>query len=235
MTSDRMMSSTTRVLIAGGIVGPLVFVATFMVEGANTAGYDPMRVPVSLLSLTDRGIVQVLSFLVTGALVVGCAVGLRRIFAGGRAGRAGPVAVGVAGVGLLLAGLFSADPSFGYPSGAPPGVGPAPSARAYVHVAGAFLFFGGLIVASWLFAARFRAEGRSGWAASSAVSGVTVLLFLGLSSGGPDGVPLFPAYTGLFQRIAIITGLGWLVALAVAIVAGSLRPAEATAEPAAPG
>jgi Protein of unknown function (DUF998) len=234
VTGDRAITTSTRALVAGGILGPLLFITVFLVEGANTAGYDPMRIPVSLLSLTDRGIVQVLSFLVTGLLVVGCAVGLRRVFAGGRAGLGGPVAVAAAGAGLLLAGLFSADPSFGYPPGAPPGVGAAPSPRAYVHVIGAFLFFGGLIIASWLFAARFRADGRGGWAAYSLVSGVTVLLFLGLSSGGPDGLPLFPAYTGLFQRIAIIAGLVWLVALAAAVVAASLRLAEPSAEPAAP-
>ena len=119
------------------------FVSAFRVEGALRPDYDPLRHPGVLLSLGDAGSVHIVIFIVTGTLLIGFAAGLRRVLAPGRAATGGPVAVGVAGVGLVLAGLFSADPSFGYPPGAPAGV-ESPSVQHYFHVIGAFLFFGGL-------------------------------------------------------------------------------------------
>ena len=70
--------SSTRTLLIGGVVGPLLFVVVFTVLGAGRPGYDPMRQFVSLLMLSDGGWVQVASFLVTGVLILGSAVGLRR-------------------------------------------------------------------------------------------------------------------------------------------------------------
>jgi hypothetical protein len=210
-----------------------LFVAAFMVEGALRPDYDPMRHPVSLLSLGDAGSVQVVIFIVTGTLLVAFAAGLRRVLGTGRAAIGGPVAVGISGVGLVLAGSFSADPSFGYPPGAPAGVGASPSAGAYVHVLGAFLLFGGLIAGSWLFAARFRATGRRGWATYSLITGVVVLGFFGASSGGPDGLPIFPAAVGLLQRISIIAGFVWMMALASALLGGAIEQRAASPAPAA--
>jgi hypothetical protein len=150
----------------------------------------------------------------------------------GRGESGGSVAVGLSGVGLVLAGLFSADASFGYPPGAPAGV-VSPSGQAYVHVLGAFLFFGGLIAGSWLYAARFRAEGRGGWAAYSVITGFVVLAFFAASSGGPDGLPIFPMAVGLLQRISIVAGFVWMIALASGLLGGAIEQDAASPEPAA--
>ena len=137
------------------------------VEGMARADYDPVRHQVSLLSLADRGWIQVANFLGSGLLIVGFAAGLRRVVTPGRAANAGPVAVGAAGSGLVIAGLFSVQPSFGYPPGAPAGI-PAPEAGSYLHVLGAFLFFFGMVVAAFMFAARFRAANAAvGWPSRS--------------------------------------------------------------------
>ena len=92
-----------------GIVGPVLFVAAFLVEGAIRAGYDPMRLQVSYLSLGDRGWIQVASFLDHR-----CAAGrVRRSGCGGDSAhgwpgaRGVPIAVGAISLGLLIAGLFS--------------------------------------------------------------------------------------------------------------------------------
>jgi hypothetical protein len=47
-----------------------------------------------LLSLGDLGWIQIANFVVTGALFVACAVGLRRVLHPGRAGTWGPRLVG---------------------------------------------------------------------------------------------------------------------------------------------
>ena len=212
-----------RVLLGCGIVGPVLFVTVFLVEGALRPDYDALRMQVSLLSLGDRGPIQVASFLVSGTLVLVFAVGLRRWLASGRGAVGGPVAVGAIGLGMVLTGLFSVQPSFGYPPGAPEGIGTAISAASYVHVVGAFLFLFGLAAAAAAFALRFREAGHRGWAAWSAAATVVVVLFFGASSGGADGRPLVPAYAGLFQRIAIIAGLAWLGSVAGGILAGLIE------------
>jgi hypothetical protein len=70
---------TTRALLTGGIVGPALFVVVFVVAGATRADYDPMRQFVSLLMLSDGGWVLVVSFVITGLLILGAAVGFRRV------------------------------------------------------------------------------------------------------------------------------------------------------------
>jgi uncharacterized membrane protein YhaH (DUF805 family) len=217
---------STRGLLACGVVGPALFVAVSLIEGALRPEYDPLRMQVSLLSLGDRGPIQVINFLVSGMLVVLFALGLRRSLARGRAATTGPVAIGAAGVGMLVAGVFSVQPSFGYPPGAPAGIGTDISPASYAHLLGAFLFLFGMVAASAIFALRFRAAGRSGWATASAIVAVVVLALFAASSGGPDGMPLVPDYAGLFQRISIITGLTWIAALAGGILAGRIETAS---------
>jgi len=214
---------STRVLLACGVVGPVLFVAVFLIEGALRADYDPFRMQVSLLSLGDRGAIQVVSFLVSGTLMLLFAVGLQRTLAPGRGATSGPVAIGATGIGMLLAGVFSVQPSFGYPPGAPIGIGTDISAASYAHVLGAFLFVFGMVIAAAVFALRFRSASRSGWAAASAIVAAVVLAFFGASSGGPDGMPLVPAFAGLLQRISIIAGLSWVAALAAGILSGKIE------------
>jgi Protein of unknown function (DUF998) len=214
---------SARILLACGVLGPVLFVVVFLIEGALRPDYDPLRMQVSLLSLGDRGPVQIANFLISGTLVLLFAFGLRRSLAPGRGAVSGPVAIGAVGLGMLVAGVFSVQPSFGYPPGAPEGIGAEVSAASYAHVLGAFLFVFGMVAAAAVFAVRFRAAGRSGWAAGSAIVSAVVLGFFAASSGGPDGMPFVPNYAGLFQRIAIITGLSWVAALAAGILMGTIE------------
>jgi hypothetical membrane protein len=222
------MPRSTSALLACGIIGPVLFVVVFLIEGAVRPDYDPLRHQVSLLSLGSRGSIQIASFLASGALIVAFAFGLRRVLAPGRAALGGPLGIAFAGIGLIVAGLFSVQPSFGYPPGAPVGIAD-PNAGSYVHLAGALMFFIGLIVAALLFAVRYRAAARTGWAWYSAVSGVLVLLFFMASAGGPGGQPFVPAYAGLLQRISLVVGLGWVAALAAGIFSRAIEPAPISA------
>jgi hypothetical membrane protein len=224
MAGTAAVSGSTRILLGCGVLGPLLFMAIFAVEGTLRAAYDPLKHQVSLLSLTERGWIQVGSFLLNGALVVAFAAGLRRILVAGRAAVGGPTAVAIAGIGIVVAGLFSMQPSFGYPPGAPPGVGSVISIGSYVHVLGAVLFFVGMTAASLLFAARFRSAGRSLWSAYSALTGAAILIFFAASSGGgQDDTPFVPEYAGLLQRVAIVAGLVWMTVLAAGILRGKVE------------
>jgi hypothetical protein len=104
-----------RILLTCGFVAPIIFVSSFVLQGMVRPGYSPLRHPVSSLALAyPAGWVQPMTFVVTGALLVGFAIGLRRR----RVGWAAPILIGLVGVGLCGAGLFPSDPISGFPPGA---------------------------------------------------------------------------------------------------------------------
>lgn len=90
-----------------GIVGPLLFTAAFLAQQAlRRSDYDPIAEPVSALEAGPNGWIQQVNFVVFGMLTLAFVVGLHRGLRGTRAGLAGPAALGVSGVGLLLAAVF---------------------------------------------------------------------------------------------------------------------------------
>ncbi len=215
---------TIRSALLAGVIGPVIFVAVFLVGGATRNGYDPLRLAVSYLSLGDGGSIQVASFVVSGLLIIWFAVGLRRLLGDADAGGATsvPVAVGTAGTGLAIAGLFPTVPAFGFPPGTPDGFPANPPTLAYLHLLGAILFFGGMAAACLAFARAARSHGSATWAAYSIVSAVVVVAMFAASSADPKGHPFVPDVAGLLQRLSIVAGLAWMVLLAVRL----LRRAE---------
>ena len=197
-----------------GIAGPSVFTAVYFVEGARRPGYDPMRHQVSLLSLGEGGWIQVASFVLTGLCLLAFAVALRAHLREGGGSLAVPVGIAASGGGLLLAGIFTTQPLFGYPPGTPEGMATDVSPASLLHVTGAGLLFFGLIAAALALADRDRRAGRADWAIASALVATVVLVAFGLSGGGPSGL-LFPTASGLLQRVALVAGLGWVAVLAV--------------------
>lgn len=199
---------TSRLLLCG-VVGPVIFVASFLVQGALRSGYDALRHPVSSLSLGATGWVQVATFLITGLLIAAYAVGLRRAGCGWWT----PVLVGLVGVGLVGAGIFVADPISGYPPGSPV---PAPST---VHGIAHQLFstpvFTALPAAMLVMARRFFRSGERGWARYSLLSAPIFFGCFVLAAFGFDQNPLLMPVGGLWQRLALVVGLTWLAALAL--------------------
>jgi hypothetical protein len=211
-----------------GVLGPVLFVGVFLLEGAVRPGYDPIRMQVSYLSLGDRGAIQVASFLATAGLLEVFAVRLRARWrsAGGPGARGVPIAIGITGLGLLIAGLFSTMPAFGYPPGTPDAFPADIPPTAYLHVLGAFLFFGGMIAGPAIMTRRFRASGATGWAVYSAATTLVVAFAFAASSADGNGRPFVPAAAGLLQRIAIVAGLAWIAGLAALAPLGAERVAD---------
>jgi Protein of unknown function (DUF998) len=204
----RLPSRSWPLLLAGAAAGPL-FVAAFVAEGATRPGYDPLRHPVSSLSLGRRGWRQTANFTLTGALYLAGAVGLWRT-----RDRAAiePVLIGAAGVGLLGAAAFRTDPISGYPPETPALTDPRTS-TGIAHDLSAIPVFLGIPVAAFVEAVRARRAGRPRWALASTGSGAGMLAFLVLSSAGFGQQPSLVRFGGLFQRASIVAGLGWITAL----------------------
>lgn len=203
---------TTSLLSCGLLVGP-VFVVVFLVEGATRAGYDPVRLPVSLLVLGEGGWIQTANFLLDGILIFGSAVGLQRASNElGAISALGSVLIGIVAIGLTAAGIFATDPGGGYPPGEVPPV--VESMHATIHDISSLVVFTVLPVASFVFAFGFARLGQRRWSVLSGAVGVFgaigfVLLFAGFS-----GAPGLRDVAGLIQRLTIAIEWGWLSVVA---------------------
>ena len=103
-------SLLTKLFISGGIVGPLLFIVVFLIDGATRPGYNAWRTDVSYLALSNQGWEQIANFLVCGSLCIAFAVGLRRIWRTGKASVWGPLLIGFFVLCLLVSGVLVADP-----------------------------------------------------------------------------------------------------------------------------
>ncbi|MFB4278453.1 DUF998 domain-containing protein [Nonomuraea sp. MTCD27] len=153
-------ASTTALLACGVVAGPL-FIASVLAQALTRAGFDPQRHPLSSLSLGHLGWIQIATFVVTGLLVLAYAVATRRVLHPGRGGTWAPLLIGVNGASLIVSGVFLADPINGFP----PGMSEQPTWHGIVHsLAPALAGLAGLATYA-VFARRFAAAGRPGWAA----------------------------------------------------------------------
>ena len=164
--AERRTTSTRRLLACGIVAGPLFLVVT-LAQAFTRAGFDLGRHPISLLSLGDLGWLQVINFVVTGVLFVACAIGMRRMMHTGRGATWGPRLVGSLGLGLVIAGVFVTDAGAGYPPGAPTGAPAEISWHGVLHEVGFMIAVFGMIAGCLVFARRFAALKEPAWVAAS--------------------------------------------------------------------
>jgi Protein of unknown function (DUF998) len=175
-------------------------------------GYSPLRHPVSSLGLGPRGRIQAANFAVTGTLFLAGAAGLVRAGDAVAARRVAAALTGAAGAGLIWSAFFATDPVSGYPPGTPDG--PARRTRSgTAHNLGAVPVFAGMPAAALACAWRSWRAGQRRFGAYSAVSAATMVATAALASAGFGQAPRLVRLGGLFQRISIVAGFGWLTAL----------------------
>lgn len=228
-TDARAERLGTRTLLAGGVVGPALFVIVLLIEGATRPGYNAWRQFGSELGLSSQGWEQVANFLMCGLLCVGFAAGLRLALRGGKGAVAGPIALAVFGAALIVAGIFKTDPGLGYPPGVPALA--SPTSHGMVHALAGLFVFVSLSVACFALARRFAGDARwRGWAAYSILTGVVVVGSL-VFSNAPWLAALELA--GFIQRIGIFAGWTWIALLAARLLR-SARSARSTVAHATP-
>ena len=208
----------TEFLLGCGVVGPPLFYVVLLIEGATRPGYNAWQTQGSYLALTNQGWEQIANFIVCGLLCIAFAVGLRRIWRTGRGSVWGPLLIGLFGLGLLIAGVFVADPGDGYPPGAPLNGMPT-TWHGWVHGINAILLFNvALPAACFVLSRRFAADPQNRrWATYSWVTGALVLGLSILSAVGPPFAYRagFPVIDGLIQRVLIAIGWGWVALTAL--------------------
>jgi len=207
-----MSRRSTNLLLWCGAVGAPLFIVVFLVEGATRAGYDPVRLPISLLSLGERGWTQTLNFILDGVLLVAFAIGLRQSLSStGRAATWGPILIGVLGVGVVCAGLFPTDPGGGYP----PGVHPSATSTVTLHDVATLVVFSSLAAAAFVMGQAFAGQGQRAWAWYSRATGAIVVLGFVLIVVAFNGSNDLTRVGGLIQRAAVIAGWTWIALLAI--------------------
>ncbi|HLI89283.1 MAG TPA: DUF998 domain-containing protein [Ktedonobacteraceae bacterium] len=217
-STDARTRRTRALLACGMIAGPL-YIAVGVLQILIRPGFDPTRNDLSQMSLGDLGWIQITNFIVTGLLVIACAVGMRRALRGSTGGTWGPLLLIVYGLGLIGAGFFTADPGLGFPPGTPMDAHII-SWHGIVHTISGGLGFLGLIAACFVFARRFAGRRQWGWAAYSVATGVFFLAaFVGIATGfqqnGAALVILTLAFTG-----AVVIAWTWIAVLAARLRAG---------------
>jgi hypothetical protein len=202
-----------RALSVCGVVAGPFFLGTATIEGATSTDYHPVRHPISSLALGPRGWLQTTNFALTGALYLAGAAGLMHR-------RSAAAVLGTTGSALLLSAAFATDPVNGYPPGTPDT--PDPSSRTgTVHNLSAVPIFLGLPAVQLVAAVRSARGSNTGWAAYSAASAGGMLVGFVGSSVGFSGSTRWQPYGGLFQRLTVVSGLGWLTALVAIRTLGS--------------
>jgi hypothetical membrane protein len=202
----------TRTLLACGIVAGPMFVLVAGVQVLTRDGFDLRRHAISMLSLGDVGWIQITNFVLTGLLTVACAVGMRRVLRGGRAGTWGPLLVGGYGVGFVSAGFFTPDPGVGFPPGAPTGM-PAMSWHSLVHAISGTGAFVALIVAAFLLARRYATAGQRARACYYAGTGLVTIPLV-----------MWPSTAGAGIRLAVAAALAWTLVVTTAARLRSSAP-----------
>ncbi|HEV2580885.1 MAG TPA: DUF998 domain-containing protein [Ktedonobacteraceae bacterium] len=211
----------TRLLLACGAIGSLLFILVFLIEGATRPGYSAWHNFVSSLSLSDQGWEQIANFLVCGILMLLFAIGLRQVFHTGRSSLWGPTLMGIFGLALVVAGIFVTDGSLGYPPGAHGGTWHQ-TLHGTIHGLAGLVTFTSLAVACFVMARRFAGNPNwKGWALYSIVTGVIVeVSFIASTTvSALDQSGILPGSpTGLLQRIGIIAGWSWIALLAIRLL-----------------
>ncbi len=215
----------------GVLAGPL-FVGAFTAIGAKRAGYDWRAHAVSSLACGREGWLQRANFVLTGVLYSCAARGIARCPRQSTGPRLIPALLGAAGAGLIGSGVFVTDPVGGFPPAAPgenrsgqgTEAGASPSLESRVHNLCAIPIFAGIPVAglaSALAAARRKDYGWACYSAASSLSMVSSFLLFGAAFS--DRVPRLLGKGGIFQRMSIAAGFGWLSALSLRCLSSAPR------------
>src|SRR5215469_10531541 len=201
-----------RLLLACGAIAALLNIVVLLILGATRPGYNAWIVPDSNLELGDGGWIQITNYIVTGALLLTFAIGMRRILRTGPGSTWGPILLGLYGLTFVVIGPILPDPALGYP----PGASSALTIHGAIHILFGLLQFTALIAACFVLARRDVALDRRGWAWYSVATGLLVaasyvvfVLTTKLLDGGP---------TGLIERIGIIVSGCWVAQLSIRLM-----------------
>ena len=172
-------------LLICGTMGPALFDATYLIEGATRPGYDPWRQAISTLMVGPGGWVQQANFIVLGVITLGVAIVWRKILINGACATWYPIVRGIEGVSLIMIGFALTDP---------------------LHTVWLFMIIGAMMAGLFIIARRFWGDPNwRGWVFYSVASGVLINVFIALFGIAQHT----SAFAGVFERIGTNLEPAW--------------------------
>jgi len=105
--TSRQAQAMRRFGAWAGVIGSMLFVSVFTIEGLLRRGYDPASMYIRALSLGPRGWIQITNFIVL--LIILFAKGVAAEF--GVTAHIGVTLLMLIGISLVASGLFVMDPA----------------------------------------------------------------------------------------------------------------------------
>ncbi len=199
-----------KISIWAGMIGPVLFVTVFTLEGWLRPDYNSLGMYVSELSLGPHGWIQILNFIIFGFLFLMFTRAVANEFKDGKASKAGPILLTIIAFCFLILGPFITDPGtiFTYQM----------SWHGILHGIFGAIVFSLAPISCFIFYRRFREDPKwqrlSQWTITACIIIVIAVVFMKIGQIPPS---LINTYVGLIQRIALITYLSWIFTFALAL------------------
>ena len=199
-----------KISIWAGMIGPVLFVTVFTLEGWLRPDYNSLGMYVSELSLGPHGWIQILNFIIFGFLFLMFTRAVANEFKDGKASKAGPILLTIIAFCFLISGPFITDPGtiFTYQM----------SWHGILHGIFGAIVFSLAPISCFIFYRRFREDPKwqrlSQWTITACIIIVIAVVFMKIGQIPPS---LINTYVGLIQRIALITYLSWIFTFALAL------------------
>jgi hypothetical membrane protein len=194
----------TRSLLGYGPLAGAVYLGSIFIQGLTRHGFSIPHDDASLLANGPLGWIQIVTFLLAGAMTIAAAAGVRRALPA----RWAPRLIGLYGAGLMAAGVFRADPADGFGPGAPAGRAVHVSWHGDGHLIAASVAFIAVIAACFVVARYLSRAGHRGLAVYSQITGVAFLAaFAGVTTGSSSPaivLPFYAAMTAVFTWLAVV-------------------------------
>ena len=208
----KRISTSIQKRLAGlaGMIGPLLFVAVFTIEGAFRPGFSSQMV-ISDLSLGPRGWIQDANFMILGILFILFAWGVYLEFKNDLPSRLGPVILAAIAISIFFSGLFITDPPH-VPSG-------PVTLHGSIHVAFGVIAFLSLPISCFVFTGIFRDSSRwrpfYRWTLISGIIVTALVMIFTITEKLPVTADALYECKGFFQRAAIIAYFLWIFTFAL--------------------
>ena len=189
--------SRARLALLGGVIGPPVFVAVFLVDGFIHPAYNAVTDFVSELSRGELGWLQIANFLFLALSMLVFAAGIRWGVRRGPGSAAGAVIFAIVGASLIVSGTFVTDAH----------TSAVKTTTGMIHDLAALPVFGGVVAACFVFARRYHGAMRI----YSIATGIFVVVSFVLIFAVGSALDII----GIMQRVTIIAGWTWITVLAL--------------------
>jgi hypothetical protein len=203
-----------QLVMWAGIIAPLLFVTTFLVEGWLRPGFEPLRMYVSALSLGPRGWIQMANFVVFGALFLVFSRAVAAEFPSGKASRWGLILMTITASCYLLSGPFVMDPTGTLLSQA--------TIHGTLHGIFGAIVFTLMPIICFVYLRRFREDPKwhslQWWTLALGTVSATGVILLSVATKLPDIQNTFSDWLGLIQRTAIVPFMIWLFIFALGLL-----------------